>query len=47
MNSILNLRAMKGHLLFNDALNEGPVRQHKNKFFPDGPRRDSNGRWKR
>jgi hypothetical protein len=43
---VLAHHAMKGCLRFNDALNEGPVRQHENKFFPDGPRRDTNGRWK-
>jgi len=43
---LLALHTQRGALLFNDALNQGQVRQHRNKFLPDGPRRDTNGRWK-
>jgi hypothetical protein len=35
-----------GHQLFNDQLNKGGKREHHNRFFPDGPQRDTKGRHK-
>lgn len=37
----------KGHLLFNVQLNEGDVRPHSNRYFPDGPQRDTEGKYGR
>jgi hypothetical protein len=33
----------KGHLLFNRQLNEGNLRPHSNRYFPNGPERDTEG----
>jgi hypothetical protein len=36
-----------GHQLFNDLLNKGKTRPHRNRSFPDGPLRDTKGKWRR
>lgn len=36
----------KGHLLFNVQHNEGEIRPHSNRYFPDGPQRDTEGKYR-
>jgi hypothetical protein len=44
---LIALYRKKGHLLFNGQLNKGNIRPHGNRFLPDGPQRDTKGKYKR